>query len=603
MILNNIDNLYVGSTNALKVYLGSLLIWSLSNDDYDVIPTDITSYTGSKSRVYVIDVDKWYMRTIGGNYKEYGIIASSKSADPYVGELAIDNYHEWEYTSNGWVDLGALTTHTEYEYVQGNGTSYIITDYVPQPNASVEIDCDGYVEACVFGSREVKNNAYYGYFGIEYVNTFLAFLYGSTDYGTRDIVIQSRGVVKIDNVGGYVGTTKLVNVSTSIPSDCKGHCGIFCCTETDNTTGVETVSKRGIYTKKIYDVKIYENGTLVRHYIPAIKNGAVGFYETENKVLWDSEVSTPFTVGGSSREVADTLIKAYAVIPTPYDVIPTDITSYTGSKSCVYVIDVAKWYLRTVGGNYKEYGVVASSKADPYIGELAIIDYHEWEYTATGWVDLGNNSSRLTSDYTELAYVGVRTVSSASPYITLNYYPKEATVIDAKFRPLGGKVVGTLYYAYPSTDTKLFNFIISNGATGQTTYWRFYPTNVKKAVSNIIHVNTDYVFKSASSGCWLNNTKIWSRTGTYPSQNTSQLRVLNSNDGTNFNLYYFNITENSTALYTLVPSLRNIDSKIGLYDTVNNTFYLSDNDSTNPLVAGDVLPYPKDYAVLPAPTN
>ena len=600
MILNNIDNLYVGSTNALKVYLGSLLIWSLSNDDYDVIPTDITSYTGSKSRVYVIDVDKWYMRTIGGNYKEYGIIASSKSADPYVGELAIDNNHEWEYTSNGWVDLGAYRLPSGYTELTHVGirsanykSPYITLDYYPQEATVID------AKFRPLGTK-VVGYLYYDYPSTD--TTLFQFIIGDSNKKTywrfyptsvyKDVsnIIKPNNnyVFKSSSSGCWLNSTKIWSRSSTYPSQ--------------NTSRLRVTNSQNGANFNLYYFNISENNTPIHTLVPSMRNSdnKIGLYDTVNGDFYlpDNEATNPFTAG-------DIILrpKEYDVIPAPVDVIPTDITSYTGSKSCVYVIDVAKWYLRTVGGNYKEYGVVASSKADPYIGELAIIDYHEWEYTATGWVDLGNNSSRLTSDYTELAYVGVRTVSSASPYITLNYYPKEATVIDAKFRPLGGKVVGTLYYAYPSTDTTLFNFLISNGATGQTTYWRFYPTNVKQAVSNIIQPNNDYVFKSESSGCWLNNTKIWSRTGTYPSQNTSQLRVLNSNDGANFNLYYFNITENSTALYTLVPSLRNIDSKIGLYDTVNNTFYLPDNDSTNPLVAGDVLPYPKAYALLPAPTN
>ena len=619
MILNNIDNLYVGSTNALKVYLGSLLIWALSNDDYDVIPTDITSYTGSKSRVYVIDVDKWYMRTVGGNYKEYGVYASSKSADPYVGELAIDNGHEWEYTSNGWVDLGAYS-EPEYFLTKTSESKYdIFVDHFWNNNYKMVVDC--YFAGGYTGDKShiIKFSSGRSIFEFcQYDNGFYLDFHGPTstsspttntgDYTTR-VLQASVGKIPKD------GTRMLVRIlttraeffkqsdGTALYSKGTISSGYSYCTTGEYRTG--WISNQNGNTSAVHSIQIVDDSdNVVNNFVVKRRNtsGDNEFYveDTVNGDVWENSA----TGANFTYSQVGTLVrpKDYAVIPSPVDVIPTDITSYTGSKSCVYVIDVDKWYMRTVGGNYTEYGIYASSKsADPYVGELAIDNGHEWEYTENGWVDLGNNSSRLPSDYTELACVGVRTVSSASPYITLNYYPKEATVIDSKFRPLGEKVVGHLYYASPSNSTTSFNFIISNGATGQTTYWRFYPTNVSTAVSNIIQPNNDYVFKSESSGCWLNNTKIWSRTGTYPSQNTSRLVVTNSQNNANFNLYYFNISENSTALYTLVPSLRNSDNKVGLYDITNNSFYLPDNESTNPYSAGDVLPYPKDYAVIPTP--
>ena len=605
MILNNIDNLYVGSTNALKVYLGSLLIWALSNDDYDIISTDITSYTGNKSRVYVVDVAKWYMRTVGGNYKEYGVYASSKSEDPYVGELAIDNGHEWEYTSSGWVDLGAYmlpSGYTELEYVNSQyrnsqNSPYIELNYYPNEDTVI----DAKFKPCGSEVRGTLYNVYPISQGTDFA--FIIGSDGTTPY-THWIFEPARvskktsTVIKPNNKYRLFSSSGSAHINSSMFGSRSG-------TYADqNTSKLRILRTNGSsHNVNLYNFTIKEGTTLLYNLVPCMRNSdnKIGLYNTVNGDFYlpDNEDTNPFIAGDVIPRP-----KEYAVLPSPVDVIPTDITSYTGNADRVYVVDVEKWYMRTVGGNYKEYGIIASSKSsDPYIGELAIDNYHEWEYTETGWVDLGNNSSRLPSDYTELEYVGVMTINSQAPSITLNYYPQEATVIDAKFRPLGEKVVGQLYRAIPNTNTTSFNFIISNGATSQTTYWRFYPTNVKQAVSNIMHVNTDYVFKSSSSGCWLNNKKIWSRTGTYPSQNTSKLVITNNQSDAYYNLYYFNISENNTALYTLVPSLRNIDEKIGLYDITNNIFYLSEYESTNPYSAGDVLPYPKEYEVLPSPIN
>lgn len=68
----------------------------------------ISTYEGDNPQVYILDSKKWYMRTTLGNYKEYGVYADQLSNDAYVGELAIYDGHEYEYTASGWVDLGEV---------------------------------------------------------------------------------------------------------------------------------------------------------------------------------------------------------------------------------------------------------------------------------------------------------------------------------------------------------------------------------------------------------------------------------------------------------------------------------------------------------------
>ena len=576
----------------------------------DVISTDFSSYTGNADRVYVVDINKWYMRTIGGNYKEYGIYASSKSADPYVGELAIDNGHEWEYTENGWVDLGQYSvlpsgytelTYVNSQYRNSQTAPYIELNYYPNEDTEIKVD----FEPCGSDAIGTLYNVYPNSPGTDF-----SFTTGTTytDWRFYPAIVSKKTstVIQPNTKNKFYASSGVAYINNS-------EFGSRVDDEDDpeyeeyvnNTSKLRILWSSSTHQNvNLYSFYVRDYPTVMYNFIPCRRDsdGKIGLYNTidGNFYLPDNEATNPFIAGDVIPYP-----KEYAVLPSPvdYDIISTNISSYTGSADRVYVTDVNKWYMRTVEGNYKEYGVIATSTSnDAYVGEYAKFADRMCIYMNYGWVKLGRYSI-LPSGYTELTYVGVRTINSQSPSITLNYYPKEATVIDAKFRPLGEKVVGQLYRAVPNTNTTSFNFIISNGATSQTTYWRFYPTNVKQAVSNIMKVNTDYVFKSTSSGCWLNSKKIWSRTGTYPSQNTSKLVITNNQGDAYYNLYYFNISENNTALYTLVPSLRNIDSKVGLYDTTNNIFYLSEYESTNPYSAGDVIPYPKEYEVLPSPVD
>lgn len=90
----------------------------------------------------------------------------------------------------------------------------------------------------------------------------------------------------------------------------------------------------------------------------------------------------------------------YSDVEEGYDVMCSGtINDYEGTAPEVYVMSVSKWYMRTTGGNYKEYGVYGDNKNDPYVGELVVVDGHEWEYTSSGWVDLGEGESGKIQEY------------------------------------------------------------------------------------------------------------------------------------------------------------------------------------------------------------
>lgn len=98
-----------------KAYINDNMVFPRMPDsapptpEYDVMCSGgISDYTGNAPKVYCFSTDKWYMRTTLGNYKEYGIYADQLSTDAYIGELAVYNGHEYEYTASGWSDLGEV---------------------------------------------------------------------------------------------------------------------------------------------------------------------------------------------------------------------------------------------------------------------------------------------------------------------------------------------------------------------------------------------------------------------------------------------------------------------------------------------------------------
>ena len=212
---------------------------------------------------------------------------------------------------------GGTPSYTEYEYVQGNGTSYIVTDYYPKDNTKIEIENSGRQAtsttskagtAWVFGARTNKsNNTKYKFFGVLYPGSGSKGVGGirfdyrdSTYHNNSNSKIIQRAVIKMDSSGGYLDDTKIVTFSngSSTLEPNYAPLALFTSSLYSESDGQVTYDG-GVYGGKIYSVKIYEGSTLVRNYVPAIKDDVVGMYETINGVMYGSAVSTPFTVGGT----------------------------------------------------------------------------------------------------------------------------------------------------------------------------------------------------------------------------------------------------------------------------------------------------------------
>jgi hypothetical protein len=57
-------------------------------------------------------------------------------------------------------------------------------------------------------------------------------------------------------------------------------------------------------TAKLYVMKIYDNGTLIRHFVPCKKsNGAVGLYDVANQTFYSNAGSGSFIAGPPANKV------------------------------------------------------------------------------------------------------------------------------------------------------------------------------------------------------------------------------------------------------------------------------------------------------------
>ena len=181
--------------------------------------------------------------------------------------------------------------YTRLEYIKSSGTQYIDTGFKPNQNTRVVMDVtpvDVILEKmwCAFGVRQ--NGIYFGLYKASTGNMNLTWFYGSNysnyftvDYAKRHNLEVNKNVASVD------GTSKSYAAQTfqfTIPLF------LLC----DNDAGSPTSAGAAL----LYSCQIYDNGTLIRDFIPC-KNasGAIGLWDDVNSVFYQNAGSGTFDAG------------------------------------------------------------------------------------------------------------------------------------------------------------------------------------------------------------------------------------------------------------------------------------------------------------------
>ncbi len=183
--------------------------------------------------------------------------------------------------------------YTQIEYIQSSGTQYIDTGFKPNNNTCYEIKY-----------QTIPTTNYVGLMGADHNwgNTSFALwckhaaYYNSTIsnnvwYGENPIIMKfNKGIL-------YKNGEKIWDASTSESFQCSYNIYLFGINRANTFT--EPVSNL-----KIYYVKIWDNGTLVRDFIPC-KNvsSTVGLYDVVNGVFYQNAGSGTFVAGSAQQKI------------------------------------------------------------------------------------------------------------------------------------------------------------------------------------------------------------------------------------------------------------------------------------------------------------
>ena len=230
-----------------------------------------------------------------------------------------------EHLRNDWNSINKLGLKTkklpdEYkqvEYIESSGTQYIDTGFVPNQNTRTVIDFmpTSTSSPFIFGSRLGYNNNAYDLY--TFSNKFRDD-YANTNYGNESSQPfpksankrylfdknKNHSIMYEENVQFYdhTFTEKTINLSFNM----------FLFGLNDNGS----IRSSNIAMMKLYSCKIYDNGILVRDFVPCyrIDDDEVGLYDTVNDIFYTNQGTGVFTYGETQEEIPNKNIKNIAPV-------------------------------------------------------------------------------------------------------------------------------------------------------------------------------------------------------------------------------------------------------------------------------------------------
>lgn len=179
--------------------------------------------------------------------------------------------------------------YTRLEYIESTGTQYVDTGF--RPNQDSRVICDYQLTSSASGQTPFmgRTNVCVDTLGIFYGNaSIIAFDYGTNRETDATISIMSRMLVDFDkNNVTYNGKQKTLPPAT------------FQSTATLTIFARHTGdSVLQFATGKLYSCQIYDNGTIIRDFIPC-KNasGVVGLWDNVNSSFYSNAGSGVFIAG------------------------------------------------------------------------------------------------------------------------------------------------------------------------------------------------------------------------------------------------------------------------------------------------------------------
>lgn len=417
--------------------------------------------------------------------------------------------------------------YTQLDYIQSSGTQYIDTGFKPNQDTRLIITVDFSQTAAwkwIFGARQDASLNAFGFLLQE--NRKYRFDYGAS---TNNLSYNPTGNMTIDinKNNCYIDDT-LASTATYTNFTTPVSCFLF----GNNNNGTYTSGA----TLKMYSCKIYDNGALVRNFIPCKdSSGTVGLYDIVGNKFYRNNGSGSFTAGPE----------------TPPVVVDKIAINYLGNYD---VVDIDNEPIKELSKD-------------------------------TEWIFQFVPGPKIPSGYTELEYIQ----SSGTQYIDTGFKPNQDARVTCDFEYISSVEEQTIFMARRTSNQDQF------GLFHNTAGWTFrYGAN--SAANNTIGIMDRILLDINKNVATLNGVKLTNSAATFNTGTNLMLFVRNTNGTLNnyaiAKLYACSIYSDETTMIRNFIPCKNPSGVIGLYDLVNNQFY--QNAGTGTFIAGPEIPSTED---------
>lgn len=186
--------------------------------------------------------------------------------------------------------------YTELEYIESSGTQYIDTGFKPNQDTRVVVDVyitEQHISSnCVFGTRSAASSTAPLMFNLWSMNagTAVRFDYFGGNTTSSTSLVGKRSLVDANKNICTIGDTVLNG--TYQQGQTKFNLFVLTCNNAGNFN-----SQYNTYAR-LYSCQIYDNGTLIRDYVPAKNSGdVIGLYDLVNDTFYQNAGTGVFTAG------------------------------------------------------------------------------------------------------------------------------------------------------------------------------------------------------------------------------------------------------------------------------------------------------------------
>ena len=458
--------------------------------------------------------------------------------------------------------------YTTLEYIQTSGSQYIHTGISSDGFGLKTVAAVEWPESITNGEQAVVGVLTTGTYEVYFQPTRNGLYRGSNE--RADINMSITPDVR------YVITSEMT--SNRITHDINGTTAVVNKTLSNaNVTNITLFChNRSYYLKaRVYYVKIWQNGVLIRDMVPARRNSdsVLGMYDTVNDVFYTNAGTGTFTAGSDSGAKCENVGGGYwsAASVVNYGSAGTRTACPAGTST--NGVANASSCTPCAGATYADSMASATCTACPN-GYNANTTAGK---TAVTQCQISCPAGTWTGEYTELEYIHFDKTNYIDTGLKTNTDVQQVNGrlwADARMYPTGNReeqIIAGGGHFWMGIDNDASPPHIGYGAANSDKQTSAYPSgshciydlDVKNNTYTVYDIdNENYIVNLSSLSKGTDKTTAVIGVGSYQAGSSKAV----------MDLYRIKIYNNEVLVFDGVPARRNIDGEIGLYDTVSDTF-------------------------------